>query len=637
MLYNRDVLAETKSAMDDLGLTVGANATTAWAEYDAAMDRAGFGVQGLKKAIGDALMPVMTTLVQMLNAVLPAAIVGIRGALGGLTTLFLGLRNGVVVLWETLNAFIYSIVEPLRGLAEALFKTMTGDFSGAAAAFKAIGKNVGDVWEGAMSRMAESSRKTAQQVAALFSKDDVLGSGGGSGAGTKNYTGKEKPQKEQSQMAVYEAELAKKIAIFEREAQAQGTLRQYSKTEEAAYWREVSQRAGVSAEDKARAEKKWRDIERGLRTEAFSVEMTDLEQRKQAAQSNYAERISLAEQAHAKTMAMYGAESKEAAATFGKVLEEKRKQLAQLAQLEDIVRDRAREKALADLDFEKQDADHSLSMGLINQEQRLAQQSQFEEKSHAIKLQYLQKSLEAVDPQKDPVRKAEIDAQIEQLELQHRLKMAEIANQTTQASTANLRGMADSVSSSWASSMQGVMNGTMTMAQGIRGLFKGVVDAVIGMLAQMAAKWMVQQLLMKAFGKALTAGKIGEESAKAGAGGVASMAAAPFPLNLSAPAFGSAMAAAAMAFAPIASASQGFDIPRGLNPLTQLHEEEMVLPAKHADVIRNLADEGQGATTSGDVHLHVNAVDAQSVARLFRDNGQHLVAALQQQRRNLAF
>ena len=66
----------------------------------------------------------------------------------------------------------------------------------------------------------------------------------------------------------------------------------------------------------------------------------------------------------------------------------------------------------------------------------------------------------------------------------------------------------------------------------------------------------------------------------------------------------------------------------------------MVLPAKHANVIRSLADQDDGGGNSGgrgDVHLHVHAVDAQSVARLFRENGQHLVSALQQQRRNFAF
>lgn len=40
------------------------------------------------------------------------------------------------------------------------------------------------------------------------------------------------------------------------------------------------------------------------------------------------------------------------------------------------------------------------------------------------------------------------------------------------------------------------------------------------------------------------------------------------------------------------SAAGGFDIPSGLNPVTQLHEKEMVLPAEYAEKIRNLDSGG---------------------------------------------
>jgi len=47
-----------------------------------------------------------------------------------------------------------------------------------------------------------------------------------------------------------------------------------------------------------------------------------------------------------------------------------------------------------------------------------------------------------------------------------------------------------------------------------------------------------------------------------------------------------------------ASAEGGYDIPAGVNPLTQLHEKEMVLPKAQAEVIRGLAARG-GAGGSG--------------------------------------
>jgi len=50
----------------------------------------------------------------------------------------------------------------------------------------------------------------------------------------------------------------------------------------------------------------------------------------------------------------------------------------------------------------------------------------------------------------------------------------------------------------------------------------------------------------------------------------------------------------------IASAEGGYDIPAGVNPVTQLHEKEMVLPRAQADVIRRLATNG-GARSGGGI------------------------------------
>jgi hypothetical protein len=61
----------------------------------------------------------------------------------------------------------------------------------------------------------------------------------------------------------------------------------------------------------------------------------------------------------------------------------------------------------------------------------------------------------------------------------------------------------------------------------------------------------------------------------------------------------------------------------------------MVLPEKHANVIRSLADGGGSAGGGiGAVHFNVTALDAKSVGRFFRDNGRSIASALQTQFRN---
>lgn len=63
------------------------------------------------------------------------------------------------------------------------------------------------------------------------------------------------------------------------------------------------------------------------------------------------------------------------------------------------------------------------------------------------------------------------------------------------------------------------------------------------------------------------------------------------PLSFAIRAMGYASAGIVIGTA-IASAEGGYDIPAGKNPLTQLHEKEMVLPKAQADVIRGLASSG---------------------------------------------
>jgi hypothetical protein len=65
----------------------------------------------------------------------------------------------------------------------------------------------------------------------------------------------------------------------------------------------------------------------------------------------------------------------------------------------------------------------------------------------------------------------------------------------------------------------------------------------------------------------------------------------PMAMMIRATGYASAGMVAGMAIAD-ASAEGGYDIPSGTNPVTQLHEREMVLPKEQADVIRGLASNG---------------------------------------------
>ncbi|MFV5664997.1 phage tail protein [Acinetobacter pittii] len=88
----------------------------------------------------------------------------------------------------------------------------------------------------------------------------------------------------------------------------------------------------------------------------------------------------------------------------------------------------------------------------------------------------------------------------------------------------------------------------------------------------------------------------------------------------------------------IKSARGGYDIPSGVNPITQLHEDEMVLPSQHANTIREMgkamrsgasfgaaaAAEGGGAGAT----INISAIDAKSIERLLKKNGRAVASGL---------
>jgi hypothetical protein len=99
---------------------------------------------------------------------------------------------------------------------------------------------------------------------------------------------------------------------------------------------------------------------------------------------------------------------------------------------------------------------------------------------------------------------------------------------------------------------------------------------------------------------------------------------------------GVALAAVIGMSSKLMSAAGGYDIPAGVNPLVQAHAREMILPEKHADVIRGLADgQGGGAAASGDTfHVSMQFMDARGAEDFLRRNQGPLVKVMKDAARN---
>lgn len=155
---------------------------------------------------------------------------------------------------------------------------------------------------------------------------------------------------------------------------------------------------------------------------------------------------------------------------------------------------------------------------------------------------------------------------------------------------------------------------------------EGIAESMIEAGLKMLESWLLTKLGMSAITKTTAATDaaaqialnkaVGESAAgTAGAAGVASFAAAPWPIDMGAPAFGASMFAAATAFNVAAYEGGGVV---GETGMAMLHEKEMVLPRPISEKVQKMAESGSGSGNNGragrstNVNMTVVTKDANS-------------------------
>ena len=180
---------------------------------------------------------------------------------------------------------------------------------------------------------------------------------------------------------------------------------------------------------------------------------------------------------------------------------------------------------------------------------------------------------------------------------------------------------------------KGILNGTMSVHNAMRSIASSIAQSFESMATSAITNFAKAAIQQKLLGQQGALANIKANAASAASGAYNAVVAIPYVGPILAPAAAAVAYAGVLAFGSMASASGGYDIPAGVNPLTQLHQREMVLPAKYADAIRGMADE-QGSGSQGDVHLHVHTQSTQDFAKFLKANAHVLAPAIRQMRNN---
>ena len=298
------------------------------------------------------------------------------------------------------------------------------------------------------------------------------------------------------------------------------------------------------------------------------------------------------------------------------------------------------------LDLEAEAADQALSAGRISQLERLDLEIEFENRRYQIAYDALQEriALAEQDPTYSEAAVEKLKQQVGELDRGHSLNQEKNQGKREQQRRKDAPSLVEMLQDGgknvWEEAQQqmgqafsAMLSRTQNFRQAMNNFFKSmgqtfiqemVTKPLAGMMQRMVQESAIYKMIfgtkeaLETAAKAKTVANkaeetksvVGSNATQAASGAASSQASIPYVGPILAVAAMAAMMAAVMGLmgggggggsatttTRIPSAAGGWDIPAGINPLTQLHENEMVLPAEHAQTIRDMAGQGGGGDT----------------------------------------
>jgi hypothetical protein len=619
--YNAETMANATAENERYGTVVGVEAVDDLNKFKAAQDDVGDSLDGMKNAIGNALLPVLTIFSQWFADVAPAAILILKGAIGGIVAVFWGLKLAAEIVWNGIAGSIEVVTAQIMRFAYTSKAALTGDFSGAIAAWKDGTQQIESIAQKRYDNITNAAADTQEKLRRLFDNQTAITpSGEGGLSATVKPPKKDKAEKEHSIMPTLQAELDARIV-------AEVGYFKDSLQLEADFWAAKLALGGMNAKDTGLVAHKVFEANKKLAIQGLAEEISSLKRQSEMQLQAGEERVRLAHAVAVKIGAAYGLESKEYTNAMRDVQDAMIDLQNQHIKLSDMAIAKERELSLVSVELKAAESGQKRALGTMSALDEIDALMKLEEKKFEIESKAAIESAmlihDDVVAQKAAYDEIELDA------AKHDANMSKMRIKRELEEKKSITNIAGGIQSAMQRAFTGVLSGTMTLSGAMKGLFKGMFDSIIGELARFAAEWIMQKTMLMLFGKATAQSEISLAAGKAGANGVASFAAAPWPIDMGAPAFGAAMSAAAGSYAAL-SAESGFDIPAGVNPLVQTHQKEMILPAEHAETIRSMAG-GKGA---GGMTVNISAVDAAGVKKLFMTHGASMADSLKAQARN---
>jgi hypothetical protein len=494
MMENLERVQERATeVMKEFGIEMGPERQGAIKTFKTEMEVLGVAMTQMALNVGAQVMPALQAMGRWASDVGPTAIRGAVAAVKALISAFEGVVVAIRLVVETVLAFV-GIWADVGNAIASVWDLIVGRkrVSEVAGTFAAIIQNAA----GAAQRMYGIWQDYDKRVTALWANSaapPAAAAPGGPKSGGIAFPikpkggGAEKTQADE-RLAIWRDELV-------RERELRGYFGELSKADEAAFWEaRLALVTGYSKQD----EKLRRDLNRLIfedkkahARQMLDEEVASLHAQIQAIEHDYAERVRLAQEAAAKVAAAWGAGSKQAIAEQRNVTAQLKGQADQANRIADLRMRMEDARANHSVDMAQQEVEQRLAMQDISAQQALALERTFEQQRFQIAMEGAQKRLAMAMADKDPVKIAQINGEIEQLEQQHQTKLTQIANAAArERAAASLEAM-NSIRSGLSNALQMGMKDWRNWKEAGISALRSVADAITKMVADQWVKMLI--------------------------------------------------------------------------------------------------------------------------------------------------
>ena len=295
----------------------------------------------------------------------------------------------------------------------------------------------------------------------------------------------------------------------------------------------------------------------------------------------------------------------------------------------DMTADHKRQLLTMDIDTEKQQIEFLKNIGALSDQEEIARLKDLENRKNAIEVEALGEKLAAA--RQGSLEEQKLMNDLEVTNRKHAQAMGALNIKGMESWLSPMKNIFDQMEQGFNKAIDGMLTGQTRLSQSLKNAWNSMVLDFAHMAVKMTVRWIGEQAMQVAATALAETSKtaaavtgaterqsisimetiksINNKAVDAAAGAYNAIVGIPYVGPALAPVAAGVAYAGVMAFGAMASASGGYDIPAGINPVTQLHAQEMVLPAHLANTVRDSVGGGPGGASTT---YNISALDAKS-------------------------